>query len=212
MTHFDPRLILPPEQPAYPPFVYFNGVLSPPECDALGQLAEYKGTSDGTIGNGGEEPVHDPSYRKVQTTGLLPSDMICGSDIAWLFERVRDRVIWANATHYHFDLHGLWQQINYLRYDAAQTADQIPGQYKAHQDFGGGSSSQRKLSVVVQLSKPEDYDGCRLLLTNEVEYDPGHVQQGDLLIFPSWAVHRVTPITRGTRRSLVSWVSGPPFR
>lgn len=212
-AYYDPRLILPYEQPAYPPYVYFENVLSPPECDAISQLAEAKDPSPGTIGNGDNSGgTENPDYRKVVTSGLLPSDRISGSDIAWLFERVRDKVIWANSNHFHFDLHGLWQQINYLRYDAPKTAGEQPGHYDWHQDFGGGSSSQRKLSVILQLTPPEEYDGCRLHLHTEQEFDPGHVNQGDMIVFPSWAVHRVTPITRGQRRSLVSWVSGPPFR
>lgn len=209
----DPRLILPQQHNAYPPYVYYERVLSPVECDAIAQLGEAKNPGAGTIGNGDDSGgVENAEYRKVMTSQLVPQDAISGSDISWLFARVRDRVMWANADHFRFDLHGLWQNINYLRYDEAKTESEIPGHYDWHQDFGGGESSQRKLSVVIQLSKPEDYDGCRLHLHNEREFDPGHVQQGDMVIFPSWTVHRVTPITRGRRRALVSWVSGPPLR
>lgn len=213
-NNYDSRLILPPVMPAFPPYVWFGGVLSPPECDALSQLAEARGLTDGAIGNGGteDEATVNLNYRKAATAQLLPSDRVSGQTIDWLFERVRDKVMWANANHYRFDLHGLWQQINFLKYQAAMTADEVPGHYDAHQDFGGGESSQRKLSVVIQLSDPADYDGCRLLLHTEKEFDPGHVEQGDMLVFPSWCVHRVTNITRGERRALVSWVSGPQFR
>lgn len=211
--HYDPRLILPHTRGALPPYVWFPSILSPPECEGLSQVAESRPLQSGSIGNGTD---HDArvvdTYRKVETSQLLPGDELCGVNLNWLFERVRDKVIWANNNHYQFDLHGLWQQINYLKYKAASRPDEVPGHYDAHQDFGGGESSQRKLSVVIQLSKPEDYDGCRLLLHNENEYDPGRVNQGDMIVFPSWTVHRVTDITRGERRALVSWVSGPPFR
>lgn len=211
--HFDPRLILPKMQDPYPPFVQFPAVLSPPECEALAQLAEYKGLQDGSIGNGDAgSGVVDHGYRKVQTVGLLPSDKVCHAPIAWLFERVRDKVIWANDNYYHLDLHGLWQQINYLQYDAAKTEGEVPGHYDWHQDYGGAESSQRKLSLVIQLADPEEYDGCRLELHTERAFDPGVIAQGSMIVFPSWCVHRVTPITRGQRRSLVSWVSGPPLR
>ena len=213
MSYFDPRLILPVMGNQYPPFVYFDDVLSPPECDALSQLAVYKQPTDGSIGNGTDDAGEvNQSYRKVQTVGLLPSDHVCGASIDWLFERVRDKVIWANSNHYHFDLHGLWQQINYLQYDEPKTPDDIPGHYDWHQDFGGGESSQRKLSVVIQMTDPSEYDGCRLELHNETAFDPGVIGQGSMIVFPSWAVHRVTPITRGQRRALVSWVAGTPFR
>lgn len=211
--NYDPRLILPHTRAPLPPYVWFPSILSPPECEGLAQVAESRQLQPGSIGNGSDDggSVVD-TYRKVETSQLLPDDELCGVNINWLFERIRDKVVWANNNHYHFDLHGLWQQVNYLKYHAPRTKDEVPGHYDAHQDFGGGESSQRKLSVVVQLSKPEDYDGCRLLLTNETEYDPGHIGQGDMIVFPSWTVHRVTNITRGERRALVSWVSGPPFR
>lgn len=212
----DPRIIMPPQREfAYPPFVFFEKALSCVECEAIKSLAVGVGLEPGQIGNGGPHdapPETVESYRKVDTTGLLPHFEFAGTNIHWLFERVRDRVQWANDNHFHFDLHGLWQNINYLRYQAAMTPDEEPGHYDWHQDYGGGTSSQRKLSVVIQLSKPEDYDGCRLHFFTQNEFDPGHVGQGDMIVFPSWQVHRVTPITRGERHALVSWVSGPPFR
>lgn len=212
--HSDPRLIMPPEREThFPPFVQFHNRFSAPECDAIRQLAEHLNLEDGAIGNANNNDSHvEDTYRKVKTAGLLPDYEICGANIHWLFERVRDDVVWANNNFYGFDLHGLWQQINFLRYDAPQMPGDIPGHYNAHQDFGGGKSSQRKLSVVIQLSRPEEYDGCRLLLHTEKEFDPGVVGQGSMIVFPSWTVHRVTDITRGRRDALVSWVSGPPFR
>ena len=213
MSHFDCRVIMPPVQDAYPSHVYFENVLSAPECEALSQLATHKGLADGSIGNGDDSGGRvDYSYRKVETVALLPGDHVCDTNIEWLFERVRDKVLWANENHYHFDLHGLWQQINYLQYDAPKDEDDVPGHYDWHQDFGGGESSQRKLSVVIQLDKPESYEGCRLELHTERAFDPGVIGQGSMIVFAPWTVHRVTPITKGRRRALVSWVSGAPFR
>ena len=37
-------------------------------------------------------------------------------------------------------------------------------------------------------------------------------EKGTIIIFPSFILHRVTPITKGTRESMVGWVSGPPYR
>lgn len=212
--YYDPRLIMPKQNAeAYPPYVWFGGVLSPIECEAISQLAKQCVLDDGKIGNGGAEPPQTvTSYRKVKTAALFPHYEFAGNNIHWLFERVRDKVIWANDNYYNFDLHGLWQQINYLQYDEPMTSDEEPGHYDWHQDYGGGDSSQRKLSVIIQLTKPEEYDGCRLRLFTQSEWEVEHVGQGDMIVFPSWAVHRITDITRGQRRSLVSWVSGPPFR
>ncbi len=70
----------------------------------------------------------------------------------------------------------------------------------------------RKLSLSLQLSDPARYQGCDL----ELSYGDG-VQQaprsrGTVIAFPSYVLHRVTPIASGTRKSLVIWASGPDFR
>lgn len=69
----------------------------------------------------------------------------------------------------------------------------------------------RKLSVVAMLSDPGEYDGGTLTL------DVGQphairLGRGDLIVLPSWTNHRVTPIERGERTTLVAHAYGPPFR
>jgi PKHD-type hydroxylase len=72
--------------------------------------------------------------------------------------------------------------------------------------------------LVVQLSNPADYDGCALRMFTDCDFVPRTpegvpvTEQGDAVLFPSWAPHMVTPITRGTRYALAAWVCGPQFR
>ena len=73
-------------------------------------------------------------------------------------------------------------------------------------------SSLRKISTVTQLSPPSNYDGCRLHLFTSQDQEMQHVEAGDTILFPSYLPHCVTPITRGVRYSLVSWVMGPAFQ
>ena len=74
-----------------------------------------------------------------------------------------------------------------------------------------GYLSTRKLSVVVQLTSPEEYEGGDFeTFEGKVLSAPkGH---GTVLIFPSFVYHHVTPVTAGTRHSLVCWVNGPHIR
>ena len=73
----------------------------------------------------------------------------------------------------------------------------------------------RKISVVLQLSRPQDYTGGTLQFFDE---DAGLVtseafaQQGSVAVFASLLRHRVTPVKHGERRSLTAWFKGPPFR
>ena len=82
--------------------------------------------------------------------------------------------------------------------------------YGWHQDFN--SQVSRKLTLVVQLSDPSEYEGGNLeVLTNG---SPMRVrkQRGLLAAFPAWTLHQVTPVSQGNRQSLVAWISGPDFK
>ena len=77
-------------------------------------------------------------------------------------------------------------------------------------DIGHNVAIRRKLSMTVQLSPPEEYDGGELeFMIPALSADKSI---GSLCVFPSWMLHRVRPITRGHRWSLVSWICGEPFR
>jgi predicted 2-oxoglutarate/Fe(II)-dependent dioxygenase YbiX len=71
----------------------------------------------------------------------------------------------------------------------------------------------RKLSVVVQLSDPEDYEGGNLQIMGEdgKSYIAPR-QKGSVIVFDSRAQHRVLKVKKGLRKSLVAWVVGPRWR
>ncbi|MAK80316.1 MAG: hypothetical protein CMJ17_00325 [Phenylobacterium sp.] len=87
--------------------------------------------------------------------------------------------------------------------------------YKPHRDFDPSCPNVRKLSVTVQLSDSHHYEGGDFRLWdffgNEVA-DPKWRDKGTILIFPSCLKHEVTPVTKGTRMSLVQWYIGPEWR
>lgn len=199
------RVILPLEQKHFEKYYRYERCFSAPECDALIALAESKGMHPGSIGNGaGAVPVVDPSYRQVVTARILPDDA------PWAFQRLLDRANWVNG-EYAFDLHGLYEDIGIMRYD--EPAEQVPGgHYRWHQDFGGGIYSRRKISMVGLLSEPNAFAGGELRLFNESDEAANLSQRGDLVAFPSWTPHCVTPVTHGQRYTLVAWVSGARFR
>jgi PKHD-type hydroxylase len=128
-------------------------------------------------------------------------------DTAWLYARLEELVLQLNKEFYSFDLFGLVEAFQYTVYD-----DQEGGHYGWHVDIGGSDVEPRKISLSLQLSDPSRYKGCEL----EVEAGNGcyvaEQARGTLIAFPSYVLHRVTPIESGIRKSLVIWVSGPPFR
>ena len=76
----------------------------------------------------------------------------------------------------------------------------------------------RKLSVTVSLSDPEDYEGGRLEFYTSTPYEQKVIScdqildKGSLIVFPSFIWHQITPITKGTRKSLVLWNLGYPYK
>lgn len=197
--------ILPPQAKETPPWVRNPGLFSGPECRELIAVGENGLLQPGQIGNGlANQTVTDDGYRKVLTRAILPDEA------PWAYERLARAVAANNAEYFRFDIQGFCEFLVFLRYDYLE--GEVPGHYNWHQDIGGGLSSLRKLSTVTQLSEPETYEGCRLRLFTNMDFDPGQVGQGDTVMFPSWTPHCVTPISRGTRYSLVSWVTGPQYR
>ncbi len=204
-------VIRPPEMNAFPTFVQYNEgdeFLTAEQCQAVIDIAESRPLVRGTIGNGGNNTFYeDLNYRCVMARSLQ-----CHKDkLEWLFKIVRDRVIWTNNDYYRFDLQGLLEGMQYFKYEEPD-GETPAGHYDWHQDFGGGYSSHRKLTVVIQLSDPDEYTGCELKLFGGGEENAPTVAQGTGIIFPSWAPHKVCPIKTGVRRSLACWVSGPQFR
>ena len=100
-------------------------------------------------------------------------------------------------------------EIQFTEYHATEG-----GKYDWHHDvdWNNNSGNDRKLSLTVQLSDPADYDGGDFEFS-EVEALPETAKyKGTVMVFPSYLAHRVTPVTRGVRRSLVAWFSGPKWR
>lgn len=112
----------------------------------------------------------------------------------------------ANGVFFNFRIDSINSRVQYTVYD-----ETFKGHYGWHLDVGP-SNSRRKLSVVVQLSDPSEYEGGELQIqTGEVSPITAEKEKGTVIIFPSYLLHRVTPVTKGTRRTLVLWVEGPPF-
>lgn len=200
--------IRPPEKAAFPTHVQWsagNALLSPPECEwiiARGNALPLGMASIGT-----------PTDRRVALeTRCVEADAFDMPEADWLYERLANRIAAANRDYFEFDLTGLIEPVQFLKYTTAH--DEKPdGHYGWHVDFGEGAMATRKLSLVINLSPPSEYAGCRLsLFTERGEFVAPYVGQGDAIVFPSWTVHRVSAIEQGTRYALVAWVHGPRLR
>jgi PKHD-type hydroxylase len=128
----------------------------------------------------------------------------------WLYNKLSDMIVTANNELWKFDLHSMPEQIQFTEYYATEN-----GHYTWHQDIGPGILSKRKISITVQLSDPSEYDGGVLEMWQGGPQDSAvkaYKGAGSVFIFPSYMMHRVTPVTRGVRKSFVLWVGGSHYR
>lgn len=124
-------------------------------------------------------------------------------DLAWADARITRLVADANRQVFGFALDGFEEQ--------SQLAAYGPGQhYDWHIDRGQGRiASRRKLTLSVQLSPSGDYEGGELELNADGHPFQAPRAQGTAIIFAAATLHRVKPVTKGLRHSLVSWAHGP---
>ena len=131
---------------------------------------------------------------------------------AWLYEKLADYALQANDNLWNFNLHTLPEQIQYTEYLGSKN-----GKYEWHQDIGPGMLSWRKVSITVQLSEPDEYEGGDLQVFQGGEYKEQNFinaprKAGCVFIFPSYMLHRVTPVTKGIRKSFVLWSGGGHYK
>ena len=148
----------------------------------------------------GNDEKEDITIRKSSVLPISPH-----SEHNWIFQRLTDLAHKCNQHSYHFDLMGFYEPLQLAEYQEGDFFDW-------HLDFGIGSTSTRKLSITVQLSDPTTYDGGRLQFRINDKTIDASDKPGTAIIFPSFIMHRVSPITRGKRRSLVGWVTGNHYR
>lgn len=187
-------MIAPQQRPNWDSFCYYKNTFTPEECAKIVELGLALPVEQGKVN---PEELVDEATRKTRISWISWSD-----ETNWIYQKLTQVATDANNARYLFNISGFFEALQFTRYDD-------PGShYKWHQDIGPGWFAQRKLSLVVQLSPAEDYEGADLEL---FDCSPTPRDQGTVIVFPSYQQHRVTPITKGSRYSLVSWISGPPY-
>jgi PKHD-type hydroxylase len=151
----------------------------------------------------GSENNQDKSIRS-SSIKWVPKD----KEWEWLYDKMMAMIIEANNAIWNFDLYTILDNIQYTEYHATSN-----GHYNWHQDIGPGPLSTRKVSITVQLSGPDEYEGGDLELWGGGEWIRQAPRgKGNVVVFPSYLMHRVKPVTKGTRRSFVLWVGGQHYK
>lgn len=187
-------------------WAYYEALLSAEECQSIIDSAADKGLETGTVG--GDSRV-DKEIRHGEVVFLQRTD----PEFAQVFQALDYCVNEANDEWFgvQYNRHGARSlQFSVYRGDAEGGGHF----YGFHQDaslVSGDKPTQRKLSVVVQLSDPDDYEGGNFEMRYVNAHPPAEAirKRGTVLIFPSLVMHAVSEVTSGVRYSLVGWYPGP---
>lgn len=178
-------------------FIYYQGLFLPHEITKILNFWDDDKTIKATL-SGDQEYQDELRKSSVMFIDDTP-------EFKWIYDRLAGIAMSSNNERYWFDLLGFHQELQLTRYSEGDFFDW-------HLDFGAGEISARKLSLTVQLSDPDEYEGGDLQFMINQKIVTAPREKGTIIVFPSFIIHRVTPITKGTRQSIVGWVSGPPFR
>jgi PKHD-type hydroxylase len=140
------------------------------------------------------------------------------------------KIAWINDIEIKNMLHNFAFEINKkaFNFDIYEKPDHFDVQFTEYDSFYNGhynwhvdtflenpNFNDRKISLTLQLSDGgSDYEGGDFYFNNgdEIMIDQSLKKKGTLIAFPSFLLHKVSPVTKGTRRSLVAWIEGPNFK
>jgi len=174
-------------------FAYWEKAFTPEECEKIIKTAKNKGLIKGVTKN-------KTDVRSSKITWLYPED-----NLDWVYRRITDIVLNLNDRFFQFDLHGLNEGLQFTNYKAP--SDKYGKHIDRTLDF-----VIRKLSLSIQLTDPKEYEGGELFLYEDEKGTEMKKEQGTLVLFPSYILHEVKPVTKGERNSLVAWVTGKQFK
>jgi len=181
-------------------------VLTPQQCDELIRIGQSEPNIDSTIGTDDKNKKIDHSYRK--------------SNISWIpfakavpiYQVIKNWMEVTNTNYFDFNTVQLSEQGQYAEYSKG-------GFYNWHMDSNVEMSAMptvRKISMTLLLSNSKDYEGGELELfcgeTFNSKKNIVSLEQGYAVFFASFLIHRVMPIVKGNRKSLVMWFGGTPLK
>ena len=174
-------------------YAYCEKVFSKEECEKIIKIAKKKGLEKGTTKSNND-------VRSSKISWLYPND-----NLEFAYRKITDVVLNLNKQFFQFDIFGLNEGLQFTNYKAP--SDKYGRHIDRSYDF-----LVRKLSISIQLTDPNEYEGGELILYEDDRGTEMKKEQGTLILFPSFILHEVKPVTKGERNSLVAWVTGNQFK
>ena len=218
------------------PYIYYNKAISESDCDRIIKIGTSKlqpaQTIDGKDVHNDEmkTAANDMTKEDLDKLGIKETAYMRDSQVAWLSDKwIYDKVLPfindANKKAGWNWKHDYIEQIQFTKYGLNQFynwhADGNSDHYSVYKNKPNPQMNGkiRKISVTINLVDGSEYEGGnlkfdfgpqggenRFKVINEIR------PKGSMVVFPSFFYHQVTPVTKGTRYSLVMWCCGKPWR
>jgi len=200
-------------------YYYFSKAFNDKFCDSIKEIAKNKTFDKGVVSKKKAE-IKDPNHQFKKNLSLRDSD-ICWINEPWIYDCIFPLLQEANKMadwNYEVDC---FEDLQFTRYKKNQHYDwhfdnlAMPFNNPSDPSIHG---KYRKISFSINLSDPKKYEGGQLLFEfpgaeeNKIVECVQLKEKGSVVFFPSFIKHKVTPVTKGERNSLVGWSMGYPFK
>jgi PKHD-type hydroxylase len=175
-------------------------IFTPEQCQLIINAGRSEPAQTGQVGGGSPEGKVDTKTR-ISHISWIPFNKL-----PEMYETLNNIVQKTNNNHFGFEGIQITEQAQYTEYPEG-------GFYNWHMDsdiVGMNEPPVRKISMTCLLSHESEFEGGGLELMDEGKI--ARPKQGQAIFFASFIRHRVIPITKGVRKSLVMWFGGPSFK
>jgi len=204
----------------YYPIYWVDNFLTDVEIEKIKTHAKILILQDAKVGQQEKEKKEFTLDYHIKDTnkGIVPRSRITdikwislNENTNWLFKKIIDKIIDVNSKNFDLQLKFV-EDLQFSEY-----SEEKGGFYSKHRDCGLKKSLNnyvdiRKLSFTIQLTDENEYEGGELIFHLDKEEKKAPKSKGTIVFFESDLLHEVTPVTKGVRHSLVSWVLGPNLR
>jgi len=174
-------------------------LFTPEQCKLIIEAGRAQPKEDGQVGGGSGGTVDT----KTRTSHI---SWIPFSKMPEMYKKIEQVMLATNNNHFGFEGMRLTEPAQYTEYPTG-------GFYDWHIDSDINCQHEppvRKISMTCLLSPESEFEGGGLELMSEGKI--ARPKQGQAIFFASFVRHRVVPIAKGNRKSLVMWFGGPPFK
>jgi PKHD-type hydroxylase len=193
-----PYMLAQPKRESVAPYVFFEDLFTSEECDKIVELSKTIPVAEAKIGSEESGGGVNKNKRRSELHWIE-----WNNEYNWIFDRLAENIVKANQKWWGYHLAGMNEALQLTHYKSEDL-----GHYDWHEDHGdSGNFLHRKLSIVTLLSDNFEGGDFELFHLGKIP----ELKKGSMIIFPSFKIHRVTPVTKGERWSLVNWVNGPAF-